>query len=100
LTIDVIISLYIIIYLKEKIKMASEQTMNAADLVAFARADRIAEITLAHSTNDKGEFLANVHENVAFQEIYDYHGTEKMKRRLHRKMEAVSAGYPAATHLF
>jgi hypothetical protein len=60
------------------------------DYNSIKSAQRIAKMYLKHMTNDKGEVLANVHENVAFQEVYDYHGTEKMRHRLDRKMDQVA----------
>ena len=42
-----------------------------------------------HITNEKGEILARVWENKGFQEIYDYKGMEKQRRRLKRKQEQV-----------
>ena len=51
-------------------------------------------------TNDKGEVLANVHENVAFQEVYDFHGTEKMRHRLDRKKDQIANQYNSRSHLF
>lgn len=51
-------------------------------------------------TNEKGELMANVHENPAFREVWDYHGTEKMRFRLERKKDAVFSRYSAKTQLF
>jgi hypothetical protein len=51
-------------------------------------------------TNEKGEILANVHENAAFQDVYDYKGGEFDRHRLDRKKEQVSNNYNARTHLF
>ena len=34
----------------------------------------MAKLLIKHNTNENGEALANVHENEAFQEIYDYKG--------------------------
>ena len=51
-------------------------------------------------TNEEGEFLANVHESLGFQEVYDYKGVEKMRNRLHRKKEQVYNQYSAAHQTF
>ena len=62
--------------------------------------EEIAKLAVANMTNDKGEFLANVHESLGFQEVYDYKGVEKMRNRLHRKKEQVFNQYNAATQTF
>jgi len=66
----------------------------------MANADRLAKLYIKHQTNSNGKLLANVHENAAFQEVYDVHGTERMRHRLERKMEQVSHNYNGRTHLF
>ena len=50
--------------------------------------------------NDQGKVLAHVHESEAFQEVYDYHGTELKRHHLDRKREQISNRYSARTHLF
>ena len=75
-------------------------TPTAGDLASLQRADRIAELALKHTTNEQGQVLANVQESIGFQEVYDYHGTEKMRHRLNRKLEQVSSNYDARSHLF
>ena len=64
------------------------------------RADRIAQLVVDFSQNAKGEELANVQNSQAFQEVWDYKGSEKVRWRLDRKREQVSHNYSAATHLF
>ena len=53
-----------------------------------------------HITNEKGEILARVWENPGFQEIYDYKGVEKYRRRLKRKQEQIFNQFDASKHLF
>lgn len=53
-----------------------------------------------HISNDKGELLARVEENSAFQEIYDYKGGQKFQNRLDRKREQVAYDYSSRSHLF
>ena len=64
------------------------------------RADRIAQLVVDFSQNAKGEELANVHNSQAFQEVWDFKGSEKVRWRLDRKKEQVAHNYNAATHLF
>lgn len=65
-----------------------------------ARADRIAQLVVDFSQNEKGEELANVQNSQAFQEVWDFKGSEKVRWRLDRKREQVAHNYNAATHLF
>lgn len=65
-----------------------------------ARANQLSDLLARHMTNSKGEVLALVHEDRAFQEIYDFHGIEKLRNRLERKKEQVHNQYSARTHLF
>ena len=51
--------------------------------------DRLARIMVDHITNEKGEILARVWENPGFQEIYDFKGVLKQRKRLRRKQEQV-----------
>jgi len=60
----------------------------------------LANALVNHITNDKGEILARVWENQGFQEIYDFKGVEKTRRRLKRKQEQVFNRFNASTHLF
>ena len=64
------------------------------------RADRIAQLVVDFSQNEKGEELANVQNSQAFQEVWDFKGSEKVRWRLDRKREQVAHNYNAATHLF
>ena len=64
------------------------------------RADRIAQLVVDFSQNAKGEELANVQNSQAFQEVWDFKGSEKVRWRLDRKREQVAHNYDAATHLF
>lgn len=64
------------------------------------RADRIAQLVVDFSQNAKGEELANVQNSQAFQEVWDFKGSEKVRWRLDRKREQVAHNYSAATHLF
>lgn len=49
--------------------------------------ERLAKIFVDHVTNEKGEILARVWENPGFQEVYDYKGVLRQRRRLKRKQE-------------
>ena len=60
----------------------------------------IATQFVAHSTNEKGELLANVFESEAFQSIFDPHGIETRKVRLPRKQEQIFNRYDTSAHLF
>ena len=51
--------------------------------------DKLAKIMVDHITNEKGEILARVWENPGFQEVYDYKGILKQRKRLRRKQEQV-----------
>lgn len=66
----------------------------------MARADKLTDMLVKHMTNENGEVLALVHEDRAFQEIYDFHGIEQLRNRLERKKEQVHNQYSARTHLF
>lgn len=63
---------------KESLIGAEEQIVRAA---------RIAELWAEHTTNEKGELLANVQESPAFQEVYDFKGADKKRWRLDRKKD-------------
>ena len=52
-----------------------------------ARADRIAQLVVDFSQNSKGEELANVQNSQAFQEVWDFKGSEQVRWRLDRKRE-------------
>ena len=72
----------------QEIRQFSQQ--EAADVKKeFQEAESIAKLMIDHSTNEKGEILANVHENSAFQNVYDYSGVEAKRWRLERKKEQV-----------
>ncbi len=62
--------------------------------------DKLAKIMVDHVTNEKGEILARVWENPGFQEIYDYKGILKQRRRLKRKQEQVYNQFDAEKQLF
>lgn len=62
--------------------------------------ETLAKLMVDHITNDKGEILARVWENPGFQEIYDYKGVEKTRRRLKRKAEQVYNRTDASKQLF
>ena len=64
------------------------------------RADAIAKLVIDFAQNGQGEELANVHTSQAFQEVYDYRGSEKVRWRLDRKKEQIAAGYDAGSQLF
>ena len=51
--------------------------------------DKLAKIMVDHITNERGEILARVWENPGFQEVYDYKGILKQRKRLRRKQEQV-----------
>ena len=62
--------------------------------------DKLAKIMVDHITNEKGEILARVWENPGFQEVYDYKGILKQRKRLRRKQEQVFNQYDADKQLF
>lgn len=52
--------------------------------------DHVKEVAAAyvkHFYNEQGEQLAKVEDSQAFQEVYDYHGDQKRRHKLARKME-------------
>lgn len=51
--------------------------------------DKLARLMVDHITNEKGEILARVWENPGFQEVYDFKGMLKQRKRLKRKQEQV-----------
>ena len=53
-----------------------------------------------HLSNEKGEILAHVWENPGFQEVYDFKGVEKYRRRLKRKQEQVFNTLDAQKQMF
>lgn len=63
---------------KEKVlaQIRSEtSTQEFAD--QMKRADDLAKVLVKHVANDKGEMLAHVEEDPAFQDVYDYRGGQK-----------------------
>ena len=62
--------------------------------------DRLAKIMVDHITNEKGEILARVWENPGFQEVYDFKGVLKQRKRLRRKQEQVFNQFDASKQLF
>ena len=62
--------------------------------------DRLAKIMVDHITNEKGEILARVWENPGFQEVYDYKGVLKERRRLKRKQEQIFNQFDSSSQLF
>lgn len=60
----------------------------------------MAKLLIKHVCNEKGELLANIHENSAFHEVYDYFGGQKRQHRLDRKREQVGNTYSSRSHLF
>ncbi len=62
--------------------------------------DRLAKIMVDHVTNEKGEILARVWENPGFQEVYDFKGVLKQRKRLKRKIEQVYNQTDASKQLF
>ena len=62
--------------------------------------DKLAKIMVDHITNEKGEILARVWENPGFQEVYDYKGVLKQRKRLKRKQEQVYNQLDADKQLF
>ena len=67
---------------------------------ALYDSDTLARVMVDHITNEKGELLARVWENPGFQEIYDYKGILKERRRLKRKIEQVHNQLSADKQLF
>ena len=53
-----------------------------------------------HITNDKGEILARVWENPGFQEVYDFKGVLRQRRRLKRKQEQIFNQFDSTKQLF
>lgn len=74
--------------------------MQAELKAEMKRADKLAKLVMDFSQNEGGETLANVHTSQGFQEVWDHRGSEKVRWRLERKMEQVSARYDAKTQLF
>jgi len=66
----------------------------------YKRVERIADLFVEHQTNEKGEALAHIQANQAFQEIYDFRGADKRRWRLDRKKEWVQSQYDSASQLF
>ena len=62
--------------------------------------EKLAKVMVDHVTNEKGEILARVWENPGFQEVYDYKGVLKERRRLKRKQEQVFNQLDSTTQLF
>ena len=62
--------------------------------------EKLAKVMVDHVTNEKGEILARVWENPGFQEVYDYKGVLKERRRLKRKQEQVFNQLDVTTQLF
>ena len=60
----------------------------------------MARLVVDHITNDKGEVLARVWENTGFQEVHDYNGILKQRRRLKRKQEQIFNQLDAQKKLF
>ena len=60
----------------------------------------LAKRYIAHSTNERGEQLANVYETEAFKSLYDPRGADERKLRLPRKLLQVHNQYSEQTHLF
>ena len=60
----------------------------------------LAKRYLALTTNDDGEFLANVYETEAFKALYDPNGANERKLRLPRRLLQIHNEYDANTHLF
>lgn len=63
-------------------------------------AKAVAQAYVKHFYNEQGEQLAKVEDSEAFQEVYDYHGDQKRRHKLARKMEQIHNTYDARTHLF
>ena len=61
------------------------------------RADDVAKLVMGFSHNAAGQELANVQTSQGFQDVYDYFGSEKVRFRLDRKKDQVSANYDAGT---
>lgn len=66
----------------------------------FERAEAYSKVLINHVANKRGEILAHVEENPAFQEIYDYKGGQQYQHRLDRKREEVSYNYSSRANLF
>ena len=60
-----------------------------------AQGKKVAKEYVNHFYNEKGEQLARVEETEAFQEVYDFHGDQKRRHKLSRKMEQVFNTYEA-----
>lgn len=65
-----------------------------------AQVKEVAKAYVKHFYNEKGEQLARVEDSEAFQEVYDFHGDQKRRHKLGRKMEQVHNTYDARTQLF
>lgn len=64
------------------------------------RANDLAKLVMDFNNDQNGKELANVQTSQGFQEVYDYFGSEKVRFRLDRKKDQVSASYDARTQLF
>lgn len=87
--------------------MAANQ-IDYRDTVAIVREARreeaqvkeVAKAYVKHFYNEQGEQLARVEDSEAFQEVYDFHGDQKRRHKLGRKMEQVHNTYDAREQLF
>lgn len=62
--------------------------------------EKIAKAYVKHFYNEKGEQLAKIEDSEAFQHVYDYHGDQKRRHKLVRKLEQVHSNYNIRSHLF
>ena len=60
----------------------------------------LAKKFIDHTTNEKGDILANVYESEAFKVLFDPSGAAERKLRLPRRQEIIFNRYDPATHLF
>jgi hypothetical protein len=71
-----------------------------ADKEEHAHVQEVAQAYVKHFYNDKGDQLARVEESEAFQEVFDFHGDQKRRHKLARKLQQVQHNYDASTQLF
>lgn len=85
---------------KKSIESYVSQNLSAEVAKEMKRAEELAKLVIDFQQNEKGEQLANIQTSQGFQEVWDYKGSDKVRWRLNRKKEQVSANYDINTHLF
>jgi hypothetical protein len=60
----------------------------------------VAQAYVKHFYNEQGQQLARVEDSQGFQEVWDFHGDQKRRHKLARKMEQVHNTYDSSRQLF